>query len=213
MEFSEVLASRHSVRFFEDRPLSEETLRGIVLDAQRAPSTVNAQEWRVWIATGSPLEAIRAEYASLNARKAAASADLQCAPGCGWSEAARSRQKAFSASRTAAGLDAVKLESQSQLFHAPAVAYLTIPKPVNPWAVLDLGGFEMAMLLAAASRGIGSIPAYNLVKHPEPVKKALGIPDSEALVIGVALGYEKDCPLNRFRSGRAPLDDFLKICR
>lgn len=211
MEFKDVLAARHSVRRFLPDPVPEETLRDIVRDAQRAPSTVNAQEWRVWIATGETLEAIRSEYAALNAKAAPALADLQDLAKTGWSPAAKARQKAFAGARTAAGLDGEKLESQSRLFHAPAVAYLTVPAPANPWAVLDLGGFEMSMLLAAASRGIGSIPAYNLIKYPGPVKRLMGIPETEALVIGIGLGYEAECPLNRFRSTRAPLEDFLVI--
>lgn len=211
MEFKDVLAARHAVRRFLPNPVPEETLRDIVRDAQHAPSTVNAQEWRIWIATGKTLEAIRTEYAALNAKAAPALADLQDLAKTGWSPAAKARQKAFAGARTAAGFDKEKLESQAQLFHAPAVAYLTVPGPANPWAVLDLGGFEVSMLLAAASRGIGSIPAYNLVKYPEPVKRILEIPETEALIIGIGLGYEADCPLNRFRSTRAPLEDCLII--
>lgn len=211
MEFQELVRARHSVRLFRNDPIPEETLRAIVRDAQRAPSTVDAQEWKVWIAAGETLEAIRRECAALFDAKAPAGADLKPAAGSGWSEAARARMAAFSGARTAAGLDAAKLASQSRLFHAPAVAYLTIPDAGNPWAILDLGGFEVSFLLAAADRGLGAVPAYNLVKYPEPVKRLLGIPDTERLAIGIALGLEEDCPLNRFRSGRAPLEDFLVI--
>ncbi|MDL2060220.1 nitroreductase [Mesosutterella sp. AGMB02718] len=211
MEFSELVKARHSVRLFRPDPVPAEVLRSIVRDAQRAPSTVNAQDWRVWIAVGGALEAIRSEYQARTSRNEPRRPDFPPTSGAGWSAAARARQKAFSASRTAAGLNAVKMASQAQLFHAPAVAYITIPDPANLWAVLDAGGFEAMFLLSAANHGLGAVPAYNLVTWPGPVKSVLGIPESEKLAIGIALGYEEDCPLNRFRSSRAPLEDFLVI--
>ena len=53
MEFSQVVADRHSVRDFTDQPVSQEDLVDIVRTAQQAPSWVNSQPWRVYAATGS----------------------------------------------------------------------------------------------------------------------------------------------------------------
>ena len=67
--------------------------------------------------------------------------------------------------REALGLEADKRASQAVLFHAPAVAFITIPKVHSEWMVLDAGALEAFLLLAAASRGVGSIPAFNLVRY------------------------------------------------
>ena len=48
MEFSQVVANRHSVRDFTDQPVSREDLVDIVRTAQQAPSWVNSQPWRVY---------------------------------------------------------------------------------------------------------------------------------------------------------------------
>ena len=53
MEFSQVVANRHSVRDFTDQPVSQEDLVDIVRSAQQAPSWVNSQPWRVYAATGA----------------------------------------------------------------------------------------------------------------------------------------------------------------
>lgn len=66
--------------------------------------------------------------------------------------------------------------------------------------VLDAGALEAFLLLAAASRGVGSIPAFNLVRYPDIVKRVLGIPDNLILAIGIGLGYPADSPLNRLRT-------------
>lgn len=52
MEFSQVVANRHSVRDFTDQSVSQEELVDIVRTAQQAPSWVNSQPWRVYAATG-----------------------------------------------------------------------------------------------------------------------------------------------------------------
>nr|WP_314890316.1 nitroreductase family protein [Actinomyces oris] len=52
MEFSQVVANRHSVRDFTDQPVSQEDLVDVVRTAQQAPSWVNSQPWRVYAAPG-----------------------------------------------------------------------------------------------------------------------------------------------------------------
>ena len=59
MEFSQVVANRHSVRDFTDQPVSREDLVDIVRTAQKAPSWVNSQPWRVYAATGRTLRRSR----------------------------------------------------------------------------------------------------------------------------------------------------------
>ena len=59
MEFSQVVANRHSVRDFTDQPVSREDLVDVVRTAQQAPSWVNSQPWRVYAATGATLVGIK----------------------------------------------------------------------------------------------------------------------------------------------------------
>ncbi len=213
MEFQQVIRARHSVRYFESRPVPEDVLEAIVNDAAQAPSWVNAQEWHVRIATGETLEKIRKIYAGKDRAGIKGTPDFPAAHRETWSEGAQKRMAAFSKSREDAGLAEVKLESQAELFHAPAVAYLTLPRTHSLWAVLDMGGFEQTLMLAAADRGVGSVPAYNLVKYPEVLREILGVPEDEIFAIGVALGYEADHPLNRFRSVKMKPEEFLTVYR
>lgn len=211
MDFETVIAAHHSVRHFDKRPVPLETLKKIVQDAQRAPSWVNAQEWKVWIAVGSKLESIRRSYAEKTEQNIKGYSDFPAAHREQWSEMAQENMAQFTASRIEAGLAEVKEECQTQLFHAPAVAYLTLPKTASQWAVLDLGGFEQTLLLAAKAHDVDTVPAYNLVKYPDILRNELGIPDSDAIAVGIALGYPEDVPLNAFRSTRRPVEDILTI--
>lgn len=211
MDFHDVLIDRHSVRHFDGRPVPVETLKTIVREAQHAPSWVNAQEWRVWIAIGEKLEAIRRAYAEKTIQGIKGYSDFPTAHRDQWSEMAQENMARFTASRIEAGLAEIKEQCQTQLFHAPAVAYLTLPKEASHWAVLDLGGFEQTLLLAAKAHGVDSVPAYNLVKYPDILRNELGIPNTEAIAIGIALGYPANVPLNAFRSKRRPVEDILTI--
>lgn len=211
MEFSSAIAFRHSIRYFSARPVPDPVLQAIAEDATRAPSQLNGQDWKIWISTGESLDAIRSEFDERNRAGIPPSTDFANLPLSERSPEVRARMEAIAAEREALGLEADKRASQAVLFHAPAVAFITIPKVHSEWMVLDAGALEAFPLLAAASRGVGSIPAFNLVRYPDIVKRVLGIPDNLILAIGIGLGYPADSPLNRLRTGRAPLSEILTL--
>ena len=76
-----------------------------------------------------------------------------------------------------------------------------------PYSVLDLGGIEMSIMLAAKDHGVDSIPAYTTIMYPDVLRKYLKISEKEDIVIGVALGYEEKCPLNDMRSEKLTLEE------
>ena len=95
MDFDLVLRSRHSVRLFSEKPVTRDVLRKIVQDAQRAPSWVNAQEWRVYMATGTTLANIRAEYMALAEKGEKGEGDYPMAHRDEWSKEANERMAGF----------------------------------------------------------------------------------------------------------------------
>lgn len=58
MEFSEVVASRRSVREYRPDPVPRAVIERIVSAAALAPSSMNAQPWRFHVATGRAREAV-----------------------------------------------------------------------------------------------------------------------------------------------------------
>ena len=93
------------------------------------------------------------------------------------------------------------------MFKAPAVVYLTLNKGHMPYSLLDLGGIEMAIMLAAKDHGVDSIPAYTTIMYPDVLRKYLKISEKEDIAIGIALGYEEKCPLNDMRSEKLTLEE------
>lgn len=213
MQFQETIKARHSTRFFEATPISEDILQAIVEDATRAPSWVNAQEWQAWILTGAALEGFRREFSQKVKEKEAGGSEVPASSRESFSDVGRENMRLFNAAREAAGLAKVKLEAQAELFHAPAVCFLTLPKTYTPYMLFDLGAFSQTLMLSAADRGIGSVVAWNPVRYPETLRKYLPIPETCAIAIAIALGYEKKCPLNDFRSSRRGAKEILRIVK
>lgn len=213
MQFCETLEARRSVRVFKDAPVDEALIADIVRDAQKAPSWVNAQEWKVYAVTGQALEKWRAEQARLDRAGVKAASETAPAHREQYSAAAQENMRVFTQRRIDAGLAEIKDESQAWLFHAPCVMLLTVPKGRGDYAILDLGGFGQTLMLAAADRGVDSLIAYNLVKYPDVIRKYAPVPEGEELVIGIALGYAAEHPLNEFRSTRRDVADILTVVR
>ena len=94
-----------------------------------------------------------------------------------------------------------------ECFNSPAIVYLTVHKGHSKWSIYDLGGFGMALMLAAKDQGVDSVVAYELTKYPDILRKHVKIPDGEDIAIGIALGYETDDAVNKFRAKKNTLDE------
>lgn len=216
MEFKAVNQARHSVRDFSDRQVSLEQIRQIVKQAQQAPSWVNAQPWKVYVATGKTLERVREMSHHQDDAHVKGNPDLKVMSREDWAPVPQANMKEWGhrivghfenydeAHQTMSGL-------AYDLNHAPVIAYITIPKQSPDWAIFDAGAFAQTMMLAAKDLGIDSIPTYNSVRFPEQLREILAIPNDERIIVGIELGYAKDTKVNQYRSTRQALDKILKI--
>lgn len=98
-----------------------------------------------------------------------------------------------------------------QLFKAPAILYLALPKGSPAWSILDLGAFLQTASLSANNLGLGTMVAYELVKFPDNLAQTLKVDEAYDIVIGLALGYEDNHSVNNFRAKRRALDDLLQV--
>jgi len=212
MQFEEILTRRHSVRDFLPDPVPMSVITECVHQAQTAPSWVNAQEWKVYVATGETLERIRKTYIEKATAGIQGYTDVAVAHRENWSKAAQANMEQLGAMLGEQNLGEAMGAVQVPLFNAPAVAYLTMPRTASGWAMLDMGGFYQTFMLALTNAGYGSIPAYGLVKYPDVLRDLLPIGEDEQIVVGVAFGKPSSAPINSFRTTRAELGDVL-VCK
>ncbi len=184
--------------------------------AQCAPSWVDSQPCKVYIAFGETLEKIRTKHRENVERQIKSNPDWATTYRKDWADFPRKHMARHNEDKKKF-LNTDELWNlwrpglQTRLFDAPAICYLTLPKNSNQWSVYDLGAFGQTLMLAAKYLGIDSMPAYEIVRYPESVRKIMHIPEDEWVAMGIGLGYRADHMIDDFRSHRIALNDFLKI--
>ena len=208
--FDELMKERHSARYFQNKEIPEDTLKQIIKTALQSPSWCNSQAWNIYVASGKTLSEIRNIWISKNQEGVKGYSDLP--PGHRTDASERSQKVMNKLFKDAAEfLKDPKMQSfmdcQKILFNAPTIVYLTLPKGAIQYSILDLGALEMSILLSAKSHGVDSLIAYEAIKYPDVLRKFCKIPDNEDIIIGIALGYEDDNILNKFRAEKLSLDE------
>ena len=94
-----------------------------------------------------------------------------------------------------------------ECFNAPVIVYLTLHKGHSKQSCYDLERFGMALMLAAKDYGVDSVVAYELAKYPDVLRKYAKIPENEDICVGIALGYENDDAVNKFRAKKSTIDE------
>ena len=205
--FRELMKERHSCRKFQSKKIPEEVLKDIISISLMSPSWCNSQPWTIYVATGNTLEEIRKEWISKNKEKVKGYVDINPGHRTDFSERSQATMaKFFKIGDNLTNKNELE-ESNADFFNAQAMVYLTLNKGHQPYSVLDLGGIEMAIMLAAKDHGVDSIPAYTTIMYPDVLRKYMKISDKEDIVIGVALGYEEKSPLNDLRSEKLTIEE------
>lgn len=214
-DFDTVLRARRSVRGYLLRPVPDAVQAEIFGLAGWAPSNCNIQPWVTHVLSGDRLRALGAEMAQaaatgrprpdvpmdtayrgvFRARQIGSAVALYSAIGV-----ARDDQ----AGRTAAFL------RNLDAFGAPHAAFVFLPEGFGLREASDLGGYAQTLMLAMASRGVGSCAQGALSLYPDLVRAHLGLEAGPQLIMGIAFGYEDpDHPANAARTDRAGLDDVV----
>ena len=208
--FDELMKQRHSVRYFQQKEIPSSTLKEIMSTALNSPSWCNSQSWSIYIASGKTLSEIKKEWLPKNEQGIKGYADI---PPDHREDAAEKSQNNMKALFKGIG-DLCKDESlksfidaQKILFNASTIVYLTVPKKRITYSILDIGAIEMAILLAAKSHGVDSLIAYEAIKFPDIIRKYCRVPEDEDILIGIALGYEDENLVNKFRAKKYTIDE------
>ncbi|WP_297815795.1 nitroreductase [uncultured Lactobacillus sp.] len=216
MEFKEVLQKERATRKFTDQRVSEKVIREILTDAQRSPSLLNSQPWRIYVAMGKTVKKIRADFKELIEKGEQPREDFAALMKVEWDTFPSQNMSTMSDTLNyfLRGEMTQFDEAQVNLFNAPILIFLTIPKKSPAWSVYDLGTFSQTLMLSAVDHGLSTMPAHAIVKFPDVIRKYMDIPEDEAIGMGIGLGYlDKRASINGYRSKRVPLDKIVKFVK
>lgn len=220
MDIVEAVHQRKSIRAFKPDPVPRQVLREILELALRAPSWGNTQPWEFAIATGKKLEEIRQAFVERAGTGAQDNPDIPRPRG--FPQPYDTRYRAVG--RKVLELKGISREDKEKrtwwllqglrLFEAPCAIYILIDRSFyqqgdawNIWPVFDCGLVAENIMLLATKYGLGTIAQIQAVVYPDVLRKVLGIPDSQVIVLGIAIGYPNwNDPVNHLKSDREPLE-------
>lgn len=216
--FDEVVATRHSCRAFTDAPVPDDVLAEVLGLAQQAPSWCNTQPWQVHLVTGSATAAFAEHLGAAVLSGSAGGADLGAPERYDGVYAERRRTSGYAlyASLGIAREDrdarAAQMLANFSFFGAPHVLVVTTDRGQGTYGAIDCGGYVTTLMLAAASRGLGTCAQGAVALYSDAVRSFLDLPEDRLVVCAVAMGHpDAQHPANGFRTERARLEDAVTV--
>ena len=214
----DAIATRRSVRAFLPTPVPRETVEELLALASRSPSGTNIQPWKVRVVAGEKRLALsRAIQAALD-RDGVDKYQRE------WNYYPQNWREPYLGRRRKIGWDLYgllgirkgdfeKTERQHRrnydFFDAPVGLIFTLDEDLEIGSWLDLGIFLGALMIAARGRGLDTCPQAALANAHPILRRELGIPESEIIICGMALGHEDPSAVeNRLVTERAPASEF-----
>ena len=214
MELVEAIKSRKSIRGYKSTPVSKAILAQILEIATNAPSSMNTQPWKFTVLGGKALDELKEALQKRFLEGAELHPDFGLSPPP--SGVYRNRQVDLAKSLFQL-LDIAKEDRGKRtewtakafrFFDAPNVMIISMDEEISSYSyIFSLGAISQTIALVAVDFGLGTCIEGNSILYPEVIRQITGIPESQKIVAGIAIGYpDWDFPANRLRSTREPLD-------
>ena len=215
MDYEEIAQDRRSIRGYKPDPIPREILEEIIHIAKHAPSSMNTQPWHFHVLTGEPLERIR--KGNTEKMMAGSSVDREIKLNHGYEGPHRERQieiavQLFEAMGIARDDKERRLDwvmRGFRQFDAPVSIVITVDKALadDTIAHFDCGAATYGLVLAAWSKGIGSVINGQGIMQSSVVRENANIPEDQVIMTCVAMGYPDDSFVaNDVKSRRSPND-------
>ena len=218
----QAIVRRRSVRAFLDTPVDLLMVKEILEVASRAPSGTNTQPWRVYVLTGDAKTRLSDEIvdAFLSPEKAAQHHEEYDYYPKEWIEPfiGRRRKVGFDlygllglAKDDKAGMQQQHARN-FRFFDAPVGLIFTIDRVMGRGSMLDYGMFMENIMISAVGHGLATCPQAAFNQFHKIIARHLALPENEAVVCGMALGYEdKRAIVNTLKTTRVPVDEFVRF--
>jgi nitroreductase len=173
MEFQDVLKNRRSIRDFQEKAVSVDTIRDIMSESCFAPSSGNGQPWQFIIVSRKEMLKRLSDES-----KKSLLADLAQNP--------ESPVKQYE--------QILRNKDFNIFYNAPCLVYIFGPRDHRLLDV-DCSLFACYFMLAAAARGLGTcwIGLGTNIRNPE-MRREIGIPENCRIVAPIIIGYPKSIP-------------------
>lgn len=213
MDLQQVIQRRRSTRGFLDKPVERETLETLLSLAGEAPSAINLQPWEITVITGEERKRL-----SRLLLKRMREQNISCAPGAKRTlpEHFVQRERGLLECMSPALPGDVPFstfinEGSCDFYGAPTALILSIDDVFSSARLTDMGILVGYLVLAAHDLALGTCPIGLITAFQDEIRETLNLNEEKNVVLGIAVGYpDPDSPLNRPRSERAPLEEWVR---
>jgi nitroreductase len=210
-----IVFERRSIRGYSEKPVPRKVIEDVIRIAQRAPSSMNTQPWHFHVLTGEPLERVR--HGNTEKMVSGSAVDREITLNHGYEGAHRDRQveiavQLFEAMGIARDDKARRQDwvmRGFRQFDAPVSVVITVDKELanDTIAHFDCGAVTYGLVLAAWSKGLGTVINGQGIMQSSVVRENANIPADQVIMTCVAMGYpDEDFVANHVQSRRAPDD-------
>ena len=217
---SEAINLRRSIRSFETKSVDLDLIKKIITIAARAPSGGNLQPWYIDVVAGdNQKNLINLIQQKIIENPTGEFKEYEFYPSDLDEKFTKRRRSTGAGLYEAMGIeyndksarwDAMKLNWN--FFGAPVGLFFSIDKNMgkNQWC--HLGMIMQNISLLAIEEGLATCMQEAWAVYSETLHDFLELPDERIFYCGMAIGYEnKAAPVNRFLTGRAKLNEYVRI--
>ncbi|MEO1399318.1 MAG: nitroreductase [Pseudomonadota bacterium] len=220
MELDQAMRERRSIRGFRDEPVPRALLEEIIALASRAPSSMNTQPWHLHVLTGEPLERVRQGNTERMLAGIKPTRDIE--DYSAYEGEHRKRQIEIAVQLfEAMGIERHDAERRQdwvmrgfRQFDAPVSIVVCFDRSLlnNTIAHFDTGAMTFGLVLAAWNKGLGAVINGQGIMQSPVVREAANIPDDQAILTCVALGWpDEDFVANAVVSRRRAADELARF--
>lgn len=209
MSVKNALEQRISTRAFINKPVKQSLLDEIFTQAQLTPSNCNVQPWQTLVVSGEKKETLKNDLIE------AVMSGKPPNPDFDWQVKYQGihRERQFGSANALYSAMGIAREDKSarqmamlrnwHFFDAPHVVFFTMEKYINMRGAVDMGIYAQSLALLLTENGIASCMQGALGQFPDPIKKALNIPQDRGILFGMSFGYaDKTADANKTRTDR-----------
>ena len=220
MDLAQAMQGRRSIRGFTKDPVPRALLEEIIALANRAPSSMNTQPWHLHVLTGAPLEAVR--QGNSERMMGGVPPVREIVDHGAYEGVHRDRQVEIAVQLFAAmGIERHDKEKRQdwvmrgfRQFDAPVSIVVCLDRDLVDGTIahFDLGAVTYGLVLAAWSKGLGSVINGQGIMQSPVVREHAGIPDDQVIMTCVALGWpDESFEANSVVSRRRPVENVTRF--
>lgn len=223
----EALNERKSVREFLEKSVSKELIEKILNAAKHSPSGKNTQPWKVAVISGETKKKLDAQLSERFLNEMTTKGTYTSNMDYSYDTERASIPREFTKRVIACGLQmysALNIDKANKparleqwcknytSFNAPVSLIIMMNKNLEKGSYMDCGMFIQSIMLAATSLGLATCPQASMAEQPQIIREVLGLDDTDMVLCGIALGYEKkDAVINSYRTPREELSEFVRF--